>query len=279
MLKKLLKYELRATARVMLPVYLAMLVMTVIAKFFFWMVNYSTNTMQLNSWVTAGMGISMGLYVMVITAAVVMTFVVIVQRFYKNLFTDEGYLMNTLPVTNHQHILSKLLIASFWSIICGIVITLSIIILVTNDVNLFDFFGAIGDVFSQLSASETFHVWIIFIEIILSLLLSFVSSVLMIYVSIALGQLFNDHKILASFGIYIAITVGLQIIGVILMLIVTTIYTSSGFDLNAWMTASDINAMITIHGFMWLMIIANAVLGGVFYGVTAWIMKNKLNLE
>lgn len=279
MLRKLMKYELKATARVMLPVYLALLVMTVVAKFFFWMVNYGTNAMSLNRWVSAGMGISMGLYVMVITAAIVMTFVIIVQRFYKNLFTDEGYLMNTLPVTNHQHILSKLLIASFWSIVCGIVITLSIIILVTNDINLFDFFRGVGNVLSQMTASETFHAWVAIIEFILLLLVSFVSSVLMIYVAIALGQLFNDHKILASFGIYIAITVALQIIGVILMLIVTSVYTSSGFDLDAWMMASEANAMLTIHGSMWLMILSNVVLGGAFYGVTAGIMKNKLNLE
>ena len=44
------------------------------------------------------------MYGMVIIAAFVITLIVIIQRFYKNLLTDEGYLMFTLPVKAHSHI-------------------------------------------------------------------------------------------------------------------------------------------------------------------------------
>ena len=38
-------------------------------------------------------------YVLIVIAASVMTQVLMIQRYYKNLFTDEGYLTNVLPVS------------------------------------------------------------------------------------------------------------------------------------------------------------------------------------
>lgn len=41
----------------------------------------------------------------------VVTAVILIQRFYKNLLGSEGYLMFTLPVTVSQHLFSKTIIA------------------------------------------------------------------------------------------------------------------------------------------------------------------------
>ena len=56
-------------------------------------------------------------YVLIVIAASVMTQVLMIQRYYKNLFTDEGYLTNVLPVSATDHILSKMLIFGAWSIL------------------------------------------------------------------------------------------------------------------------------------------------------------------
>lgn len=56
-------------------------------------------------------------YVLIVIAASVMTQVLMIQRYYKNLFTDEGYLTNVLPVSATGHILSKMLIFGAWSIL------------------------------------------------------------------------------------------------------------------------------------------------------------------
>lgn len=48
------------------------------------------------------------LYAMFLCAVVVITFIVILLRFYKNLLQNEGYLMNMLPVKSWQHITAKL---------------------------------------------------------------------------------------------------------------------------------------------------------------------------
>ena len=56
-------------------------------------------------------------YVLIVIAASVMTQVLMIQRYYKNLFTDEGYLTNVLPVSATNHILSKMLVFGAWSIL------------------------------------------------------------------------------------------------------------------------------------------------------------------
>ncbi len=47
-------------------------------------------------------------------AAVVTTIVLMILRFYRNLMTDEGYLMFTLPVSTTELICSQLIVRS-WS--------------------------------------------------------------------------------------------------------------------------------------------------------------------
>ena len=98
MLRKLLKHEFRATGRIMLPMYLILLVTAVGSNL-------------------AGRGMLDGRYhilnilgVLIVTAfgiaicgALLMSFVLMIQRFYKNLLQDEGYLMFTLPASVHQH--------------------------------------------------------------------------------------------------------------------------------------------------------------------------------
>ena len=51
--------------------------------------------------------ISIALVSMLIAAAFVITLILTIQRFYKNLLTDEGYLMFTLPVSTGRLIWSQ----------------------------------------------------------------------------------------------------------------------------------------------------------------------------
>lgn len=95
---KLLKYELKATARVMLPLYLVMLLATLVMA-----VNLDSgkvNNFILNTIINAAF------FIAVFVCFVVGT-LMILQRFYKNLLGSEGYLMFTLPVTTMQNILGK----------------------------------------------------------------------------------------------------------------------------------------------------------------------------
>ncbi len=60
------------------------------------------------------LGLSFLLFFLIIMGVSFGTFIVITVRFYKNLFSDEGYLTRTLPVTSGQHLLSKTIAGSIW---------------------------------------------------------------------------------------------------------------------------------------------------------------------
>ena len=116
---KLLKYEWKACARTCLPMYAAVLLLAV--------VNRLTMTDRIQELMygipTALLAL---LYVAVMVAVLVVTEVILIQRFYKSLLGDEGYLMFTLPVTVSQHIWAKTIIAVVMSIISIAAAVLSI---------------------------------------------------------------------------------------------------------------------------------------------------------
>lgn len=117
MLGKLLKYELKSTAKFFVPMYFAILVITTLNSIF----------IRKNVFVEAQGIINMvigGLFIAITT----LTIVIIVKRFKKNLLGDEGYLMFTLPVKSSSLILSKYISALIWVLLTMIVSSMAIII-------------------------------------------------------------------------------------------------------------------------------------------------------
>jgi len=117
MLKQLLKYEFKATKSLYFGLYLALALLSVVLGVTFrqenaWADNTNFGRLEV---------ILMVLYLSVIFAIAVLCFVSTVQRFYKNLLGREGYLMHTLPVTETQLILSKLITSMVWVLCSGLV--------------------------------------------------------------------------------------------------------------------------------------------------------------
>ena len=63
----------------------------------------------------------------------VATLIVVIQRFYKSLLGDEGYLMFTIPVKAWQNILNKLLVSMLWTFTSTVIGFGSILILVPKE--------------------------------------------------------------------------------------------------------------------------------------------------
>ena len=84
MLTKLLKHEFRATARIMGPLYLVLLA---VALGF----NFSARLMDSGNFVLNMLAALVVMaYVVAITAVFIVAFILMLQRFYKNLLGDEG---------------------------------------------------------------------------------------------------------------------------------------------------------------------------------------------
>ena len=104
MLGKLLKHEFRAVNRLMIPLHLGLVVITIIGRFYVQFVmnrehvNYDNYTLRMWEGLMDVMLVSA--YVIALIAIFVITWLYLdILRFRKNLFTDEGYLMHTLPAS------------------------------------------------------------------------------------------------------------------------------------------------------------------------------------
>ena len=266
---KLLKYEWKACARTCLPMYAAVLLLAVI--------NRLTMTDQIQKLMygipTALLAL---LYFAVMVAVLVVTEVILIQRFYKSLLGDEGYLMFTLPVTVSQHIWAKTIIAAVMSIISIAAAVLSIGIIGSGAQMLVGF----GDVLAGIAKSFVSNPNTLFytIESIVWLLLLAGVAMLFIYLCMALGHLAKKHRVLMSVVWYFVLSTAAQFLFMFFLMSVGTL-PLKGF----WMALSDffrgIGPAATVHIGMILLCIGTAIPGAAFFLGTRYILKNRLNLE
>ncbi|MCL1974810.1 MAG: hypothetical protein FWG61_01445 [Firmicutes bacterium] len=260
MLGKLIKYELKGTAHYFLPLIAAILILSLIFSLF------GSLYAQWATWIS---GLMIFVEVVLIIALAVMTLVITIQRFYKNLLGDEGYLMFSLPVSTHYNILSKLLVATLWNIAVLLAVTLSIGILVMHA----DIAGILQMAWQQLTQwlnMSNFSILFIILEWIVVGLISVAGNILLLYLAMAIGQLANEHKFLASFGAYIALQCALGILTALLAIIIPFHFTLD------WLNTFSPVALVHI---ITLAVAADAIIGGtIYYFLTHWLLKRKLNL-
>ena len=120
MLRKLMKHEFRATGRIMLPVFALVLLASLGA-------NLSIRGMldSDSSFLSTLGTILIMLFTMAVIAVGIIAFFLMINRFYKNLLQDEGYVMMTLPVSIHQQLWSKLIVSTVWFAATAVVIGLA----------------------------------------------------------------------------------------------------------------------------------------------------------
>ncbi len=279
MLRKLMKYEFRATGRIYLPMY-ALLILFAAVNRVFMAVNSSkfqfpdagSNIAERAA--SIGQTISMTLYIFIIVGVFVVTFVVTIQRFYKNLLSDEGYLMFTLPVKTHQLISSKLIVAAVWNLLSIIAAILSVLVMVASA----DFFTSFGDVMRVLGQALSTYgapAYALTLEFILLAFASLFGSIVMIYASIAVGHLCRKHRVMGALGAYLGFSVLEQIVASVVISIpaISWVLGSVGHE------PSEMEVLGQAQIFMVIMILVTLVFGVVYFFLTNLILKKKLNLE
>lgn len=270
MLGKLIKHEFKATAMIFLFLYSALIALTLINKAV-WFADVDNVVMSFIK------GVVTFAYVVSIIAAAVVTIIFIIYRFYKNLISDEGYLSFTLPVKVSQHILSKLTAGFVWSVGTMLVIILSLVIMSAGT----EFYSDFAQLWKQLSFVMLIYEGIpqMIVEVIALMIIGSISSILMFYACLSIGQLFAKHKIAGAVLSYFGFYVILQIINTIVMSI-SMLGDSSFFRIA--MTETDISANTAIHLFngifLWI-IILQIIMTVVYYFVTRLILSKRLNLE
>ena len=193
MLRKLLKYDLKAIQKLFWLLGGSVIGLSLLGGLAIrFMVSNENDALILFSVFS---GFFVFLNVMAIVAFAGIIYIMVYYRFYKNLFTDEGYLTFTLPVSRAHLLASKTLNAMIWTLGCGVVVVICIaeILLIAVPKDFWNFFS--------FSVSAW---WLLYIPLIIfALLMLMWCSISMIQFCITTGAVIaKKYKFLAAIGIY-----------------------------------------------------------------------------
>ena len=260
MLGKLLKYDFRSMWKQFALLWPAVLVLALINRF---TLSRDVGNDAVSNMVTT---IPVLVFVSVMIAMFVIVLLYVIQRFYKGLLGDEGYLMHTLPVKTWQLIASKLICAVVMTIISIAVAVLAFLILVPFSL------ADLQDVFPDLLRALRLYgldMLLVCVEILLLFMVCTAQSYLHLYLSMALGHLASKHRVAMSVLAYI----GINVVGSILLNVLAVF----NFDLDFNIVFDS--AAAAFHAAVWFAIGVVAVICAVLFFFTNYILKRNLNLE
>ena len=204
-------------------------------------------------------------YFFLIIALCITAFIFMIYRFYKNLLTEEGYLMFTLPVSVHSLVLSKAIVAFCWTILCYAASALSFVVLIYSAELKDQFFYYYDIIASSCYAELGFSITGFIVWTFVLLIISQIYSIFYAYCSIAIGQL-SRHKILGAIAAAIGIYTVIQILSTIATFPLT-------FSINEENISQLFSSLYLVSGAI------SVALTAVFYFITTTILHKKLNLN
>lgn len=281
MLAKLIKHEFKATARVFVPMLGTVLALTAATAL----------TVKLGGilvlpggtgWGGPVLGLVCGLLCLLtffaMMAMMIAVMVITIQRFYKNLLGDKGYLMFTLPVTPAQHITAKLTVGTVWTIL-SLVLSVLAVGAVLSSVP-----GAGENGFTLAQFNETFRVqmgiglWLPAAVTLMFFIIGTANTYLQLYLCMAVGGQWPTSRLGASIAAYLILNFGLQLLFVIGMIAGgVTLAVTGAMDALILLTESTtpVVVMCGAMGSMGAVLLLGCV---VYFCVTRWLLTKRLNL-
>ena len=217
-------------------------------------------------------------YILILSGLSMILTIYFAIRFYKNLYTDEGYLMHTLPVKPWMLIVSKLTIGTIWFYLIDLLLVGAITLITLIALPTMAYFSP-EDLLELRTMFQSYHTIftvpsILFLAIPV-MIISSVFSLLTIYASISLGQLFSSHKVLAS----ILCSLGLSTILSTAMMLLTAPTTAGVFIIQS----TSANPMADFASIYWsimlISLFANLILCVPAFWICNYVMKRCLNLD
>lgn len=221
-------------------------------------------------------------FVLFIFAIMIATFVYLAARMQKSLFSDEGYLTHTLPVSPGKLLFSKILVFCTWSVLDILCVTLSILILVTYKDTLSWMVNDLKSLLDVLSGFTGIEEQTLMILTILDALVQFFAYyTTLLFFALCLGSLFKTHKVLGAIVSFFGINIGLSVIRTLLCFLIPglnpfTTMVSSGADGSVITQTSLGSNELALMGFS---LAWNLVFAVLFFLGSRYILSKKLNLE
>ena len=296
MLGKVLKYEWKSTYKVGC----LMLILLVCTTFLGWLSFQSPVWLELSSEVyipqdnlaTSILNLAsvftMLFYFIMLVVISVGIIVYLVVRFYKTMYTDEGYLTHTLPVTEGKLLFAKTLISGIWSLIIELGVVLSVFAflffmvsaMLPQGYSLSQVWGELQTVYQEefADALEVMEVMLgmkfdsYFVISIITMILSSFTGMMVLFGVISLGQLFTKHRVLMAIVFYIGVQMANGIVGSIVRGIAAAV-----------LDGSRHNSFTVVGSYYNVSLISNLVINVVFAALlylASWLVNTRrLNME
>lgn len=277
MLGKLFRNEIKGTWKTILTIYAITIVTSIIGSLFF---EFNGNDLgKVGSIIGTSLTVA---YIFSIIGLFLATFIYICSRFYKTMYSDQGYLTHTLPVSPLAHLNVKLITAFMWLFLAGVIFIISVIIILLQSLGgdlweiLFtnDFWNNLNRITQEAVGYDFLPVAGIMLLMVVVGCLNILCTV---FSSFSIGQLFNQHKIGAAIGVGI----GFYFLEQMIMLMILIRWLEDVYN-EVTMVVGDVTVTYTDSSafqIVWPIIIAFTAFAVVQYVITAVIVKKRLNLD
>ncbi|MBR0462599.1 MAG: hypothetical protein IJJ00_07800 [Erysipelotrichaceae bacterium] len=246
MLGKLVKYDFKAMSKIMFPIFMVMLGLSLVLGL---MLKLRLD----NGWV---FGFIATAFIVAMIGSGIASIICISNRFNQGLLKNEGYLSFALPVKTGTHIIAKLLNGVIWSVFEGLAVLASICIvgmIAANSKELLEAYRFILKMFGLMDK-----------DVIIGLLhavslstLELIAGVCLIYAAYAIAHLFEKHKSLVMAGV------------ILLFIVLRTMLTTNVIFSDAFGIRPEI----------WLWYLQSLIPIAVYTFITWFILDKRLNLE
>lgn len=256
MLTNLLKYEFKASGRVVLPIASGVLVLNIFTGILSHFIQNTSDRFPL-----AGLALVLLNLAALVSLLVVLAvcFFIEVQQFYR-LLGDRGYLMLALPVQPWKHIAAKVICGTAWTVfgmlfssVCGALLT--------------------GDFAFSVPHAEDFAIWAVMVLIVLALI---AGALLHTYLACAFAGQFTQQRMLISIAAYFVIGFAGQMAALVTAFFVA-LYGYKYFSSASFIFNYD-NSLPFLLLSMLAVFALIALVDALMWALTQWFMTKRLNL-
>lgn len=238
---------------------------------------------QIVMWSMMGIA-SMMLYIFMLVGATYGMYIFLGVRFYQTMYSKQGYLTHTLPVTAHQLLVSKLLISGIWSLIVTIAVFASVFALVISLLNgvfasvidlggfdsIWEILGIAIEEMGEAFAAQGLNLTHYTITMILMLVVGPFFGLMILFGCLTLGQLSKKMKLFMGILAYLGVMLLNMIIGMVIQMISTINYSVS--------MVSD-GTVTNMNGSYDASLIVTTAMAVMLYISSHYILTKKLNME
>ncbi len=217
------------------------------------------------------------LSILCVAAFFIMSELFVFAHFYKNQFTDQGYLTFTLPLKRSTLLNSKLITGVVTMIVTGITIAVALacVAIIGFHKEIFDpeFWEDFIEFFREARKEDSLLLILGAVETVIISVLSLIFSNLFMFTCITIGAVIaRKMKLLAAIGVYYAAN---SVFGVIMSIL----YMCGAPSLISWFDRlPETDIALTANLISLLIIIALSILCTVMYTIQLYLTDKKLNL-